>query len=136
MRVIPYLTFNGQCEAAFKLYEKCLEGKILMMMTYAESPMAEQAPDGWRDKIVHTTLAVGDSLLQGADVLPEKYQRPQGFTVSVNPGSTELAERIFNSLAEDGSIQFPIQKTFWSLRFGAVTDRFGIPWAINCEIPA
>ena len=27
----------------------------------------------------------------------------------------------------------PLEKTFWAERFGMLTDRFGIPWLINCE---
>ncbi|HSY98641.1 MAG TPA: hypothetical protein VK788_04035 [Terriglobales bacterium] len=42
MRLNPYLFFAGQCEAAFKYYEKSLGGKSSMMMTYGESPMLEQ----------------------------------------------------------------------------------------------
>jgi len=73
MRLNPYLTFNGRCEAAFKFYEKCFGGKILMMMTYGDSPMASQAPPDWGTKILHTTLAVGDQVLQGGDVTPDRY---------------------------------------------------------------
>ena len=52
MRWNPHLTFNGQCEAAFKFYEKCLGGTIVMMMSYGDSPMAEQTPPAWRKKII------------------------------------------------------------------------------------
>ena len=77
MRLNPYLTFNGQCEAAFKFYERCLGGKILMMLTYGDSPMSVQTPPDWRKKILHTTLAVGDHVLQGADITPDRYQKPK-----------------------------------------------------------
>jgi PhnB protein len=30
-------------------------------------------------------------------------------------------------------VQMAIQKTFWSARFGVLTDQFGIPWEINCK---
>jgi PhnB protein len=63
MHLNPYLIFNGQCEAAFKFYEKCLRGKIVMMMTYADSPMAEQMPPEGRNKIIHATLALGNHRL-------------------------------------------------------------------------
>ena len=45
MQLNPYLSFNGQCEAAFKFYEQCLSGKIVAMLTYGESPMAKQFGD-------------------------------------------------------------------------------------------
>jgi uncharacterized glyoxalase superfamily protein PhnB len=79
MRLNPHLQFDGQCEAAFKFYEQCLGGKIVMMMTYGESPVGEQMQTECRKRILHTTLAVGNYLLQGADVHPENYQDRKGF---------------------------------------------------------
>ena len=74
MKLEPYLTFNGQCEAAFKFYEKCLGGKITFMLTNGNSPMADQVPTEWHDKIMHATFTVGDEVLMGADSQPESYQ--------------------------------------------------------------
>ena len=136
MRLNPYLSFDGQCEAAFQFYEKVLGGKISMMMTWGNSPMAAHAPPGWSNKILHVTLLLGDQVLQGADTPPDHYQKPQGFSVALNLAGAAEAERIFQALAEGGTVQMPIQETFWALRFGTVTDRFGTPWAINCEKPA
>src|ERR1700756_948822 len=132
MQLNPYLSFNGQCESAFKFYEKCLGGKILFMMTYGDSPMAEQTPPGWRNKILHATFAVGDDRLTGADALPETYQKPQGFSVTLSIGAPAEADRVFALLSEKGEVQLPIQETFWALRFGMLVDQFGTPWMINC----
>ena len=136
MQLNPYLSFNGQCEDAFKLYEKCLGGKIVFMATYGDSPMAEQAPPGWGKKIMHATLAVGEQVLQGADSPPEQYRTPQGISLSLNLKDAAEADRIFQTLAENGAVQMPLQETFWALRFGMLVDQFGTPWLINCEKPA
>ena len=133
MRLNPHLAFGGQCEAAFKFYERCLGGKIVTMLTYGKSPMAEQVPPRWREKILHATLAVGDNVLMGGDPVPEQYEQPKGFTVLLGIDDPADAERIFHALAENGTVQMPLQKTFWSVRFGALVDQFGIPWSINCE---
>jgi PhnB protein len=132
MRLNPYLTFNGQCKAAFEFYEKCLGGRIVMMMTYGDSPVAAQTPTDWHPKIIHATLAWGDYVLQGADTLPESYCKPQGFYVLLNLDAAAEAARIFNALAEEGTVQIPLQESFWASRFGTVIDRFGTPWTINC----
>jgi uncharacterized glyoxalase superfamily protein PhnB len=71
----PNLAFGGQCEAAFKFYERCLGGEVVTMLTYGKSPMAEQVPARWREKILHATLKVGDNVLMGADPGPERYQQ-------------------------------------------------------------
>jgi PhnB protein len=128
----PHLTFNGQCAEAFQFYEKCLGGKITMMMKYGDSPMADQMPSALRENILHATFAFGDHRLTGADVPPESYQKPQGFSVLLNIGDETEADRVFAALAENGNVQLPIQRTFWAVRFGMLVDRFGTPWMINC----
>jgi PhnB protein len=129
------LSFDGQCEAAFKLYERCMNGKIAFMLTYRDSPMANSAPPEWSGKIAHATLVVGNTRLQGSDPAPGAYVSPRGFCIMLHPAERD-AERLFTDLAEGGTVQMPLQETFWAARFGLVTDRFGIPWAINCERPA
>jgi len=133
----PHLTFNGQCEEAFQFYEKCLGGNVVLMMRHGDSPMAEQTPPEWRQKVLHATLALDDRiLLTGYDAPPESYQKPQGFSVLLHIEGTAEADRIFQTLAEKGTVQIPLQETFWALRYGAVVDRFGTPWMINCGRPA
>lgn len=135
MRIEPRLslTFNGECDAAFALYQQCLGATVTFRMTWGDSPMADQAPAEWHDKILHATLTVGGTSLSGGDVLPGVYERPQGFQVHLNLDDAAAAERIFTQLADGGRITVPLQQTFWAQRFGAVVDRFGIPWGINCE---
>ena len=135
MQLNPYLHFNGQCEEAFKFYEKCLGGKITFMMPHEGTPVADQVPQEWGKKILHATLNIGEDVLQGADAHPNHYQNPQGFSVSISMKDPVEADRVFHALAENGTVQLPIQETFWAVRFGMVTDRFGIPWMINCGKP-
>jgi PhnB protein len=126
------LSFNGQCEAAFKLYERCLNGRITFILTWTESPMAKDVPPEWGSKICHATLVVGNTRLQGSDPAPGSYEAPRGFGIALNPSEGE-AEGLFGALAEAGTVHMPLQKTFWAVHFGVLTDRFGIPWIINCE---
>jgi PhnB protein len=133
MKLSPYLNFNGQCAAAFDVYAKCFGGTITFMQTFGESPMKDQVPADWHDKIMHTTLTIGDTALAGADAPPAHYAQPQGIQVSISIGDPAEGERIFKALAENGTITVPFEKTFWSSGFGMVVDRFGIPWMVNCE---
>ena len=129
------LTFNGECDAAFALYHQCLGGTVTFRLTWRDSPMANGAPPEWQDKILHTTLTVGGIALSGGDVLPGSYERPQGFQVQLDLDDVAAADRIFATLAEGGRVIVPLQQTFWAQRFGAVVDRFGVPWGINCGAP-
>ncbi len=132
MQLNAYLNFRGQCAEAFKFYERCLGGKIVTMMTFADSPLAENTPPESLAAILHATLHVGDAVLMGADAPPEYFAQPQGFSVTVSIDDPKEAERIFEALAENGTIRMPIQQTFWAIRFGMLVDQFGIPWMINC----
>jgi PhnB protein len=95
-----YLTFNGQCEEAFRFYEKCLGAKISF--------------NGCSGKIIHSTLAVGNQVLPGVDALPGRYQKPQGFSLSLSINDPAEAERIFDALAQSGAVQMPLKQTFWA----------------------
>jgi len=132
MQLSPYLNFNGQCEAAFKFYERCLGGKIEAMITYAGTPAEEHAPPELRNKILHARLIVGGDALMGSDSPPDRYEASKGISVSLQIDDPADAERIFHALAENGIVQLPIQETFWADRFGMLVDQFGIPWMVNC----
>ena len=132
MQLHTALSFNGNCEEAFKFYQQCLGGNIETLMTWGESPMADQVPADWRGKIIHTTMLVEGSALIGSDAPPGRYETPQGFTVAISLEDVDKAERVFAQLSEGGTVTMPLQQTFWATRFGMVNDRFGIPWMVNC----
>jgi PhnB protein len=133
MQVNPYLSFEGQCEAAFRFYAQCLGGQVGALFRYAGSPLADQFPTDWQDKVMHGNLTLGGLALMGADVTAEQYEAPKGFSLSIQLKDTTEAERIFRELSEGGSVVMALEKTFWAERFGIVVDRFGIQWLINCE---
>ncbi len=136
MQIIPYLSFKGECEAAFKFYEQCLGARLGQVFRYGGSPMAGEVPADWSEKIMHGSVTIGDLMLNGGDVAPDRYEEPRGFSLSIQISNTDDAERIFRDLATGGKVVVPLAQTFWAARFGMVVDRFGIPWLINCEEPA
>ena len=127
MRVNPYLLFNGQCEAAFKFYADCLGGKIEAMLPHAGTPAEPHVPAEWRDKILHARMTVGEDVLMGSDAPPDRFEQPKGFSVTIQLTDPAEAERVFRRLAEGGTVQMPIQQTFWATKFGMLVDRFGTP---------
>ena len=91
-------------------------------------------PQAWRPGTI--LFHLGDAVLHGADPLPGTYERPQGYSLTLGVDDENEAERIFNAMAADGGIvRVPLEKTFWAVRFGAVTDRYGQTWSVNCEQP-
>nr|AUN36751.1 PhnB protein [uncultured bacterium] len=135
MQINPYLFFSGQCEEAFKFYAKVLGGKIKAMIPHEGTPAEGSVPPEWRKKIMHAYLEAGDAVLMGSDAPPEHFQKPQGFSVSVQIADPAEAERLFEGLSEKGKVTLPIGETFWALRFGMTVDQYGIPWMVNCSKP-
>ena len=133
MQVNAYLLFDGRCEEAFRFYEKCFGGKIVAMLTHKGTPAEPHVPAKWVDKILHARLDIGDQVLMASDAPPDRYEKPAGFSVSLQVKTPEEAQRLFSALAEKGQIRMPLEKTFWSPSFGMLVDRFGIPWMINTE---
>ncbi|WP_150806649.1 VOC family protein [Pseudomonas fluorescens] len=134
MKINPYLIFNGDCKDAFTFYAKCLQGTLEVMMTFGESPAREHFPADLHHLIIHTRLLVGDQALMGSDTTPDRpTQGMSGCSVSLNVDSIAEAERVFGALADGGSIEMPLEATFWAARFGMLVDRFGVSWMVNCE---
>jgi PhnB protein len=131
MTLGTHLTFPGTCEAAFRFYERVLDGKIGLLQTYGESPGGELVAPEWRGKIIHASITVDGRELAGADLRPEEYEKPKGFFLLLGIAGVANAERVFRALAENGVVHMPLQKTFWSPAFGVLVDSFGVPWEIN-----
>ena len=133
MQLSPYLLFNGQCEEAFKFYEKTLGAKIELISRYGESPMAHAVPAEWANKVMHASLNINGMILMGSDPPPGRFQPQQGFSIALTTKDPDETERIFHELEQGGRVDMPVQKTFWSARFGMLVDQFGIPWMLNCQ---
>jgi PhnB protein len=134
MTITPYLSFDGQCEAAFKFYEQHLGAKVEAMMRFGETPASEQVPADYRNRIMHACIAVGEQKLMASDGMPgQSHEGLKGCSVALGVDRIADAERIFAALSQNGSVQMALDKTFWAVRFGMVTDQFGVPWLINCE---
>ncbi len=129
--VAPYLLFDGRCAEAFRFYERVLGGKIEAISTYADSPMAEQTPPEFADRVVHARMTIGNTVVMGSDAPKDRYAKPQGYSLSIGLRDAAEGERIFAALAEGGTVGMPFGKTFWSPGFGMLTDRFGTPWMVN-----
>ena len=136
MQLVPYLNFDGNCAEAFRFYEGVLGGKIEVLLTHAESPIAAQVPAGWADRVLYARLVVGDQVLLASDAPPAQYVPPRGIYAFAGVDTPEEAERIFGALSDGGSIIMPFGPTFWASGFGMCVDRFGIGWMVNCSLPA
>lgn len=134
MKINAYLMFDGQCEAAFNFYAKCLGG-TLEMMRYADSPEDMELPAEFQQRIMHACLTVGGQALMASDTLPQSpYEGIKGCSISLQIDNVPEAERLYAALSAQGSVQMELQQTFWATRFAMLIDRFGVSWMINCVV--
>lgn len=134
MEIQPYLFFAGCCEEAVEFYRKSLGAEVDMLMRYRESPEPPppgMVPDGWEDKVMHASFRVGGAVVMASDGCSDDPQKFAGFSLSLTVPDTATADRMFGALAKGGQVTMPLGKTFWSPRFGMLTDRFGVNWMIN-----
>ena len=134
-QAIAYLGFDGNCADAMRFYEQALGGKLEVLMSGADSPMAEQMPKEFRHRIMHARLALpGGGLLYAGDTPANvPYEGIKGVSITVDYATVAEAERVFDALAAGGRVTMPMQPAFWATRWGMAVDRFGTAWIVNGE---
>lgn len=136
LQPIPYLGFDGNCAEAMRFYERTFGGTIVSMVTAADSPMADQVPKEFLNRIMNAQLELpGGHLLYAGDAPAHiPYEGIKGISITLNYDTVEEAEAVFNALAEGGKVTMPYSPTFWAKKFGMLIDRFGVAWIINGEL--
>lgn len=134
MQVHSYLNFNGRCEEAVEFYKRAVGAKVEMMMRYKESP--DPPPPGMvapgsENKVMHVAFTIGDTTVMASDGGCKGQPDFRGISLSLAVPDAAAADKTFTALADGGKIEMPLGKTFWSPRFGMLTDRFGLMWMVN-----
>jgi PhnB protein len=125
----PYLFFGGNCRDAFTRYQQIFDGE-LTLITMKDVP-GEEPPADKADMIIHAALVIGDNVLMASDdPMSDDFGPVQGMMVSYDAADVDEANRVFNALAEGGTVTQALQPTFFSEAFGMCTDKFGTPWMV------
>ncbi len=133
MAIQPYLFFNGRCEEAIEFYRNALGAEVMMLMRFKQAPDQSMVQPGNAEKVMHASLRIGDAVVLVSDGMCSGEQKFEGFSLSLTAASVEEADRRFNALADGGQVRMPLDKTFFSPRFGMVADRFGVGWMVYVE---
>ena len=132
--VQPYLFFGGRCEEALEFYRKNVGAEIITLRRFKEAPEPVAGlPDCFDDKIMHAAVRIGESVWMASDGQCEGNPNFEGFSLSITVPDESEAERIFAALSQDGLVVMPLEKTFWTSKFGMVQDRFGVSWMVSIE---
>ena len=133
MKVQPYLDFNGRCEEAIQFYKNALGAEVQMLMRFKDSPEPANCggqPANIGEKVMHSSLQIGDSVIMASDGRCTGATKFQGISLTITVDTEAKAERAFAALSDGGAVCMPLAKTFYSPKFGMVTDRFGILWMV------
>jgi PhnB protein len=133
MQVQPYLFFDGRCEEALEFYKSALGAEVEMLLRFKDSPEPPapgMVPPDSGDKVMHTSLRIGDTTVMASDGRCQGEPSFQGFALALTAADEVEADRLFAALADGGQVQMPLAKTFFSPRFGMVADRFGVSWMV------
>jgi PhnB protein len=133
MKLYTQLNFGGNCEEAFRFYEKHLGGKITMIMNQSQAPRGPIGAGG--TAIIHARMDIGDTMLIGNDVPADVFGKMRSVYLYLSVDSAEEAEKVHNLLAEGGEVFMPMEETFYATRFSMLRDRFGVSWTIINERP-
>ena len=134
MKLDIYINYKGNCEEAFRFYEKYLDGKITMMMTFSQMPDTTNIPEERKGDILHARIEIGGAVVMGADIPDAEPMRSAYLTLRVD--SVEEAEKLYGLLSEGGEIFMKMEQTFFASRFAMLRDRFGTSWMLLHESQA
>ena len=136
MKVETYISFGGRCEEALEFYKTAINAEVTALMRWKDSPdKAMQPPAGFEEKIMHANFRIGETELMADDGMSAKTAEFKGTTLSIGVASDGEAKRIFTALSDGGKVTMPLAKTFWTSSFGTLTDKFGVPWMVNVDMP-
>lgn len=131
--VQPYLVFSGNCEEAIKFYCNVFNGDIKLIQKFKEAPI--EFPSSWKDKIMHSSFVIKDSIIMASDHNPEKaVVMGNNIHLSISYDKNNNPDEHFKKLSEGGTVTKPLQNTFWGARYGQLIDRFGQHWMFNQEL--
>jgi PhnB protein len=134
----PYLNFDGTAEDAFNFYKSVFGGEFTGVHKMSDTPHAEALPENERNRIMHIALPIdGNTTLMASDTLPSmghKVSEGNNVHISLHPQSREEADKLFNGLSAGGTIEMPLEDTFWGAYFGSFRDKYGINWMINYDL--
>ncbi len=130
--VQPYLFFGGRCEEALEFYGRALGAEVLFMTRFKENPEPQpNMPDCFEEKVMHATVRIGATTFMASDGRCEGEAVFEGFSLSLSVPDEAAAEQAFSALSEGGLVTMPLEKAFWSPKFGMLTDRFGVGWMVS-----
>lgn len=130
MQIQPYLFFDGRCEEAIAFYTEAVGAEVKMLMRFKDAPDQSMVKPESKEKVMHASLQIGETMVLASDGHCSGTTDFKGFGMALSTATDADTERLFTALGVGGTVRMPLEKTFFSSRFGMVVDRFGVLWMI------
>ena len=130
MQVQPYLFFDGRCDEALDFYKKAVGATPKMLMRFKDAPDQSMVTPQSKDKVMHAAVDIGDTTVLMSDGHCKGQAEFKGFSLTISAPDEAVADKVFGALSEGGQVTMPLAKTFFSPRFGMLTDKFGVGWMV------
>lgn len=133
MVVQPYLCFEGRTEEAINFYIKALGAEVKALMRYEDNQEvcnSGMVPPGSEKKVMHSEIRIGETTVMASDGGCKGNAKFEGISLSLTAKNDAETERLFKALADGGQVQMPLDKAFFTSKFGMLADRFGVQWMV------
>ncbi|MEX0648013.1 MAG: VOC family protein, partial [Balneolaceae bacterium] len=95
--------FNGNCREAMTFYQSCIGGE-LSFQTIAETPMADQCPEGMQQQIMHSALMNDNAVLMATDMTQPGGAKPgNDVAISVSFDNEKEINSCYSELTDGGT---------------------------------
>ncbi|MDD1794613.1 VOC family protein [Enterovibrio sp. ZSDZ42] len=128
----PHITFHGVCRDALLFYQTALGGKVNTVTTFNDSPV--EFPSHILDRVMHAEFVSPEVSFLASDGLDDSLAQGSGdVAFHVSFSEERRQSEVFIALSDRGQVIMPLDYTFWGVKFGIVTDQFGIRWMLSCS---
>jgi len=128
-----YLNFDGETREAMTFYAKCLDAEAIIQ-SFSEAGMP--GPPGSETRTIHAMVTKGSAVLMASDTMPGMtFSKGNNFWINIDCETEAEQDKLFNAFGEGGNVLMELDKQFWGARFGMLTDKFGVGWMFNYELP-
>lgn len=130
MYVQPYLIFNGRTQEALDFYQMAVGAKVESLMRFSEAPDQSQIKPESKNKVMHASFKIGDTVVLISDGRNQGNPKFDGFALTIQCKDAAEAGKYFTALSEGGQVEMPLDKTFFAKSFGMLKDKFGVHWMV------
>ena len=132
-----YLCFNGNCEEAFNYYKSVFNKEFQYIGYYKEISFSarQNFPNCKDEHVMHVALPISkETMLMGADLIDlneKETMSSNKFSLYISVDNIKEADRLFNALANKGTVKLPISNQYWGSYYGICVDQFGVNWKVS-----